>query len=99
MPWPDLINKKTFTVMGLNSGTSADGIDVAIVRISGPDNMEVSQEHFSVVPYPPEVRQALLESAMAQKISVEYLTRLNFLLGELLAEAALSVMEKSKTEG
>jgi anhydro-N-acetylmuramic acid kinase len=91
-----LIKKKSLTVLGLSSGTSADGIDVAIVKISGPDNMEISQEHFSVVPFPPEVRQALLESAAAQKNLVEYLARLNFLLGELLAEAALEVMEKSK---
>ena len=92
----DLITKKTLTVLGLSSGTSADGIDAAIVKISGPDNMEISPEHFSVVPFPPEVRQALLESAAAQKNLVEYLARLNFLLGELLAEAALEVMEKSK---
>src|SRR4030067_3417737 len=91
-----LIKKKTLTVLGLSSGTSADGIDVAIVKISGPDNMEISPEHFSVVPFPPEVRQALLESAAAQKNVVEYLARLNFLLGELLAEAAQGVLGKSK---
>ncbi len=92
----DLLRKKALTVMGLNSGTSADGVDVAVVRITGPKNLNLRQLFFTVVPYPLELSRALLESGAAQMNSVEYLARLNFLLGEILAEAAKKVMQKNR---
>src|SRR5215469_965034 len=74
------------------SGTSADGIDVALVRIAGkssPENSGLSfellgHEHF---PYPRAVRDTVLSAMNAGRASVAELSRLNFLLGELYAEA------------
>jgi anhydro-N-acetylmuramic acid kinase len=65
-------------VAGLISGTSADGIDVAVVDIN--DRIHVVAT--TTVPYPPEVREAILSASDIPTIS-----RLNFLLGELFAEA------------
>jgi anhydro-N-acetylmuramic acid kinase len=65
-------------VAGLISGTSADGIDVAVVDIG--DRIEVVAA--KTVPYPPEVRRAILSV-----LDVATVSRLNFLLGELFAEA------------
>ena len=65
-------------VAGLISGTSADGIDVAIVDIG--DRLDVVAT--VTVPYPDEVRRAVLSVP-----DVPTLSRLNFLLGELFAEA------------
>jgi len=70
------------------SGTSADGVDVAIVRLRG----QGSYLHFDLIghyhfDYPPPVRKAVLAAMNAGNISVAELSRLNFRLGELYAEA------------
>src|SRR5438270_10740140 len=69
------------------SGTSADGIDVAVVDISGgewPRFRLLRHKHFS---YRPQVQQAVLEAMNAEGASVADLARLNFLLGELYSNA------------
>src|SRR5579872_1854555 len=70
------------------SGTSADGIDVALVHVQGrgmnPRFELLRHEHF---PYSNPVRQAVLQAMNAQRTSVAELSRLNFLLGELYADA------------
>jgi anhydro-N-acetylmuramic acid kinase len=75
-------------VAGVMSGTSADGIDVAIVRISGEGlklRLRFLAHRHSAYPQP--VRAAILNAMNASEISVADLARLNFLLGELYSEA------------
>jgi anhydro-N-acetylmuramic acid kinase len=69
-------------VAGLISGTSADGIDVAVVDID--ESIQVVAT--ATVPYPADVRAAILSvsNAVAHTATI---ARLNFLLGELFAEA------------
>ena len=67
-------------VAGLISGTSADGIDVAVVDIDESIHIVATK----TIPYPPEVRAAILNG-----LDVPAVSRLNFLLGELFAEAVL----------
>ena len=69
-------------VAGLISGTSVDGIDVAVVDIG--DGIHVVAT--ATVPYPPEVRDAILSVSNAAT-HTGTIARLNFLLGELFAEA------------
>lgn len=69
-------------VAGLISGTSVDGIDVAVVDID--ENIQVVKT--STVPYPPEVRAAILSVSNAATHTAT-IARLNVLLGELFAEA------------
>jgi anhydro-N-acetylmuramic acid kinase len=69
-------------VAGLISGTSVDGIDVAVVDIG--DGIHVVST--STVPYPAEVREAILSVSNAATHTAT-IARLNFLLGELFAEA------------
>ena len=84
-------------VAGVMSGTSADGIDVAVVRLMGRGWRTrfqlLSHRHFG---YPTAVRRAVLAAMNAQRISVADLSRLNFVLGELYAEA---VNETAKDAG
>src|SRR5262249_58668883 len=77
-------------VLGLMSGTSADGIDVALAKISGapPDLRPRLLAHTSI-PLPTHVRKEILLVAEQQSISAGDLSRLNFRLGELFADAAL----------
>jgi anhydro-N-acetylmuramic acid kinase len=78
-------------VAGVMSGTSADGIDVALVRVLGRGfdlRFELlGHEHFE---YPRAVRDAVLKAMNATRIRVADLARLNFHLGELYAEAVLT---------
>ncbi|MGA2877458.1 MAG: anhydro-N-acetylmuramic acid kinase [Bryobacteraceae bacterium] len=69
-------------VAGLISGTSVDGIDVAVVDIG--DGIQVVST--ATIPYPPEVRAAILSVSNAAT-HTGTIARLNFLLGELFAEA------------
>jgi anhydro-N-acetylmuramic acid kinase len=89
-------------VAGVMSGTSADGIDVALVRVSPPQ--KGSKKRFprfkllahAEYPYPRDVRQSVLAAMNAQRASVADLSRLNFLLGELYAEAVLATQKKHR---
>lgn len=78
-------------VLGLMSGTSADGFDVALVRIAGRGlQVRARLENHCTIPYPAAVRRAVLRVANAnqrQMLSVAEISQLNFLLGELAAEA------------
>jgi anhydro-N-acetylmuramic acid kinase len=75
-------------VAGVMSGTSADGINVGLVRIQGRgfrSRLELLA-HYQF-PYPESVRRAVLAAMNAKAASVADLSRLNFLLGELYADA------------
>ncbi|MBI2842957.1 MAG: anhydro-N-acetylmuramic acid kinase [Armatimonadetes bacterium] len=81
------------TVVGLMSGTSADGIDAALVRVhgSGP-GLRVEILAADSCDYPEHVRQRILSLSSLGHIAVGELSAMNFLLGELFAEAALSII-------
>lgn len=83
-------------VAGVMSGTSADGIDVAIVRLLGQGTATrlrlLGNTH---VPYPAEIRAAVLSVMNARTADVADLARLNFTLGELYAEAVGAARRKA----
>jgi anhydro-N-acetylmuramic acid kinase len=84
-------------VAGVMSGTSADGINVALARIEGPsprlrqrpDGHDIALKLLghATYPYPAKVRDFILSAMNATDIAVADLARLNFLLPELYAEA------------
>jgi anhydro-N-acetylmuramic acid kinase len=78
-------------VLGMMSGTSADGIDAAIVRISGaPPDITAQFEAHHHVRFPPRLREALLRVANGAATSTAEISRLDFVLGEELAKAAIA---------
>ena len=78
--------------VGLMSGTSMDGVDAALVRLSGsPDQPRVRLRAFVTIPYPPEVRHWIMRVAAGEPTTSGEVSQLNFLLGELFAKAALRV--------
>ena len=82
-------------VLGLISGTSADGIDAALVRLSGrPPHLRARLEGFTCFPYPARVRSEILRIASGEPAPVADVARLNALLGELFADAALQACRK-----
>jgi anhydro-N-acetylmuramic acid kinase len=72
-------------VAGLISGTSVDGIDVAVVEFKSALDVIALRS----VPYPPDVRSAILAISNAPAHTAQ-IARLNFLIGELFAEAVKS---------
>ena len=75
-----LRKKESRLVIGLMSGTSCDGIDAALVRVtgSGPAT-QVELLAFETAPYPQDLREHLLK---APHLDAAEVCTLNFLLGE-----------------
>jgi len=82
-------------ILGLMSGTSADGIDVALARISGaPPNLNAKLLGRTSFQFPPALRKEILRIAEQQPISAGELTQLNFRLGEIFADSALAACRR-----
>jgi len=81
------------TVAGIMSGTSADGIDVAVVRIQKgkPRLTLLAHEGFK---FPAALRRAVLAAMNAQSTSTAELARLNWRLGIAYAEAVKATLKK-----
>jgi anhydro-N-acetylmuramic acid kinase len=83
--------KNSMLVMGMMSGTSADGIDVALARISGaPPKLSLKLEGHHHVAFPAPVRKAILSLANGSPTTAAEISQSNFLLGEEFARAAIS---------
>ncbi len=80
-------------VCGVMSGTSLDGIDVAIIDIRR--SRRIQPVAFRSVPYPKAVRAALL-SVSNTMTHTAAISRLNFLLGELYAEAIRETCRRAR---
>ena len=86
-------------VAGVMSGTSADGINVALVRIQGRgfrSRLELLA-HYEF-PYPSEVRHAVLQAMNSTSAKVAELARLSFTLGSLYANAVRAAQRRAKLE-
>lgn len=82
-------------VLGLMSGTSADGIDIALTQISGaPPRLNAKLLNHTALRFPPAVRKEILRIAEQNPISAGELSQFNFRLGEVFAEAALRACKR-----
>ena len=82
-------------VAGLMSGTSVDGIDVALVEISGEGFHHTIRPLAAVsVPYPRDVREAILGISNAST-HTSRISQMNFLLGKLFGDAVVGACRRS----
>ncbi|WP_263381620.1 anhydro-N-acetylmuramic acid kinase [Granulicella arctica] len=89
-------------IAGVMSGTSADGVDVAVCRITaGPDaaSPRVKLLRYSSFAYPKAVRAAVLGAMNAEDISTAELARLNWRLGEIYADAVSKACAAANVRG
>lgn len=98
---------KPLTVMGLNSGTSMDGVDAAIFRIipvrstsrtnghAVPQNLDVEMLEALIHPLDAQLTRKMSAFVASGQATLEEVVRLNAALGEVFAEAALAVMKKA----
>jgi anhydro-N-acetylmuramic acid kinase len=98
------MSAKTMTVAGIMSGTSADGIDVAVVRIAPgksrgglarPRLTLLAHESFA---FPAALRRPVLAAMNATSTSTAELARLNWRLGLAYAEAVSATLEQHPTK-
>ncbi len=91
-------DRKSKLVLGLMSGTSADGMDVALVRIAHPgravETMDARLFDFGTFPFPAAIRKEVLRIANGGECTTANISNLNFLLGELFARAALAACSR-----
>src|ERR1700691_4479393 len=86
---------RVMRVLGMMSGTSADGIEVALVRISGaPPSLSIKLEGHRHVRFPARVRAAILRLANGGITTTAEISQLNFLLGEEFAAAAIAACKR-----
>ena len=82
-------------VLGMMSGTSVDGIDVSLVRISGaPPNLQIKLLNHTAISFPAAVRKEILRVAEQTPITSGELSQLHFRLGHIYADAALAACKK-----
>lgn len=83
-------------VIGLMSGTSADGMDAALVSISGCSiNTVVELVDFVSIEYREDFRNELLRLAKGNEGGSRDLSRMNFALGEEMKKACSILLDKS----
>jgi anhydro-N-acetylmuramic acid kinase len=101
---PNLAGKRRLRVAGLMSGTSADGVDVAIVDIRRPAGRGLPAGRelggvqllaFQTLPYPADLRRQIFSLFDPQTARVDDLCHLNFVLGEVFAKALVRVARRS----
>jgi anhydro-N-acetylmuramic acid kinase len=86
--------KESRLVVGLMSGTSVDGIDAALVEISGHgENSRVKLLAFGSYPFPAELRAKVFRLFNPSEARVDAICQLDFLLGEVFAAAVQRLLQ------
>ncbi|MBL7154822.1 MAG: anhydro-N-acetylmuramic acid kinase [Phycisphaerae bacterium] len=90
-----LAEKKKLRVVGLMSGTSADGVDAAIVDIDESCGGAVHLLAFAMFPYPPVLRGRILKLFDPESARLDDICHYNFVLGEFFADAVMRLCKES----
>lgn len=100
----ELSKKDNKYVIGLMSGTSLDGVDVALVAIKGNwIETKINLIGFLEYPFPLGLKELVLKNSVRETSNVEDITRLNFLIPQIYNEAINSLckdieFDKSKID-
>jgi anhydro-N-acetylmuramic acid kinase len=83
------MSERPMLVLGIMSGTSADGVDVALARIAGtPPRLKAKLLGHTNVEFPAALRGEILRVAEGGSVTAGELSQLHFRLGECFADAA-----------
>jgi anhydro-N-acetylmuramic acid kinase len=86
-------------LVALHSGTSANGVDAAIIQISGSgETARAKLVHHLTWDYPEAIRQKLFEIFDPRTATVGKVCQANFLLGNIMADAVDAVVKAGGLE-
>ena len=88
----EIAGKGKMLVVGLMSGTSADGVDAAVVEIS---SRKVQLLAFDTFMYPASLRRQILGLCRPESARLDDICHYNFVLGEVFADAVIKLCSKS----
>lgn len=90
------LTKQSVLAVGLMSGTSMDGIDAALVRLTGSgEQTEVDLIKYETLSFSEELKQRIFDCCHPDTSKVDEICRLNVELGERFAEAVHHVVNTS----
>ncbi len=88
----EIAGKDKMRVVGLMSGTSADGVDAAVVEISSRKVRLLAFEMFS---YPAALRRRILNLCRPESARLDDICHYNFVLGEVFADAVIKLCSRN----
>lgn len=92
-----IAQKPTRTIIGLMSGTSLDGLDVALCEISGASkNTVVQLKEFKTIPYSEAIKAEIRKVFAKKTIDFQHLALLNEWIGILHANLVLDCLKEWK---
>ncbi|MEE9430911.1 MAG: anhydro-N-acetylmuramic acid kinase [Melioribacteraceae bacterium] len=84
----ELTQKESKHVIGIMSGTSLDGVDVALIKLEGNSTFtKIDLIGFLEYPFPPGVKEKLLKNSTKETSNVEDLSQLSFLIPNIYFDA------------
>ncbi|MFN4145413.1 MAG: anhydro-N-acetylmuramic acid kinase [Runella sp.] len=90
-----IAQKPTRRIIGLMSGTSMDGLDVALCQISGSGpTTAVKLERFATVPFSDDLKEEIRRIFAKKKIDFQHLCLLNPWLGQLHGRMVLECLKQ-----
>ncbi len=92
----EVLKKENRLVIGLMSGTSLDGIDTALVEITGSGRgTQLRQLAFNTTPFPKGFKEFALRNSQTGTSDVADIARLNFLIAQFYADAVDDLCTRS----
>jgi len=92
-----IAQKPTRTIIGLMSGTSLDGLDLALCEISGASkNTVVHLKEFKTIPYSEAIKAEIRKVFAKKTIDFQHLALLNEWIGILHANLVLDCLQEWK---
>ncbi|RLI09116.1 anhydro-N-acetylmuramic acid kinase [Candidatus Bathyarchaeota archaeon] len=91
-----LRRKRTRRVVGLISGTSADGVSAVVTEITGSGvETRLRVVAFRTYPYPAALREEVFRLFSAETATVDRACEMNFVLGGFFADCAIRLVEEA----
>jgi anhydro-N-acetylmuramic acid kinase len=90
-----LLERRRRKVIGLISGTSADGIDACLVQIDrSGQKLKIKELGFKTYPFPEGLKKRILQISDPGFQNLDEVLRMNMVLGEYFSKAALSLIKR-----